>query len=886
MLDFLLRCLVRFLLWLRYRVEIRGLRAVAAKGTSGIVFLPNHPALIDPIILVTLLHKRFKPRAVADEEQISRPVIRTLARRLGVLPMPSVTKQGPAVRAAIEGVIDEAIRQLNAGENLLFYPAGHAQRSGREDLRGNSGVERIVRQAPDARIVLVRTSGLWGSSFSWAGGRAPNVAAAVRRGALALLASGIFFAPRRKVLVEFVEPPDFPRHAPRDAINAYLEAFYHKAAHPNTYVPYTPWERGGVRHLPEPEAPGYEGDLASVPQATREAVLAHLAEMTGRTAMRDDEHLGTDLGLDSLARTELLAWLESEFGLPQGDSDALQTVGDALLAACGQVASSEIEELSRVPRKWFRPLPGDPPVVAPRADTITAAFLEQARRHPRRPILADQFRGVKTYRDVVLSLLLLKGAFEKLEGERLGIMMPASVAASVAYLAALFAGKTPVMVNWTLGPANVLDTLELAGVRRVVTLAPLVARIEAAGIDCSGFRDRLVCLEDLAAGVPLHRKVAALLRSRLSWRSLDKCPVPATAAVLFTSGSEATPKGVPLTHRNMLENLRNVLQLVPLGRNDRMLGFLPPFHAFGLTVGVLAPLCFDLPTVCHPVPTDGARLARLVEAYRATVLVGTPTFLAGILRSGTPRALATLRYAVTGAERCPEHVYDAFARLCPQAHVLEGYGVTECSPIVSVNDAREPRRGTIGKLLPAFDHLLVHPQTGQVVTPPGTGVLLLRGPCVFDGYLGTRAPSPFVEVQGKTWYRTGDIVSEDEHGVLTFRGRLKRFVKRGGEMLSLPAIEAAIRARCLPESDQAPPIAVEATPDETNPEIVLFSTTPLDRDEVNAQLRSAGLSPLHNIRRVVVLPEMPLLGTGKVDYRALKAMLASPPHPGADSPLA
>jgi len=882
MVEFLLRCLARFLLWLRYRVRVRGLEEVAARGTRGIIFLPNHPALIDPIILVTLLHKRFRPRAVGDQDQIDRFFIRWLARRIGVLPMPSIALYGRQVREAIGRALAEAARLVNCGDNFVFYPAGHLKHSCVEDLRGNSGVETLLRGTPGARVVLVRMRGLWGSSFSWAKGRPPSVGQTLRKGALGVLLSGLFFAPRRDVTIEFAEPEDFPRGASRDELNRYLEEFYNADADRNSYVPYTIWERSGRVELPEPDATRFSGDLRSVPRTTRETVLKHLAELAGRAEIRDDEHLARDLGLDSLARTELLAWVEAEFGYPQGDADAVQTVSDVLLAACGEVATSEFAHLAPVPARWFDEVPGNPRVRPSEAATITEMFLGQARRAPGRLIIADQARGARSYRDIVLAVLVLKPELEKLEGERLGIMLPASVAAGVTFLAALFSGKTPVMVNWTLGARGVLQSLDLVGVRRILTARALVTRLQAQGSDFSSLKDRFVYLEDLAKGIGAIARLKAFLKSRLSWRSLDGARASQTAVVLFTSGSEAAPKAVPLTHANMLENLRGVFQLLPLSENERLVGFPPPFHAFGITITMLPALCFGLRTVYHPNPTEGAVLARLIEAYRVTVLTATPTFLRGILRSAVPGELASLRLAITGAEKCPEQVYDGFAQRCPRATLMEAYGTTECSPLITLNEPHAPKRGAIGKLLPALERLLVDPETGRLLEPPATGLLLVRGPSVFAGYLNYDGPSPFVEIAGRTWYRTGDIVSEDADGVLTFRGRLKRFVKRGGEMISLPAIESLLKDQFTEPStslgpgpaEDAPTLAVEATASEADPELVLFTTKELEREAVNRRLRDAGLSPLHNIRRVVRLDSIPVLGTGKTDYRALKSLLA------------
>ena len=267
-------------------------------------------------------------------------------------------------------------------------------------------------------------------------------------------------------------------------------------------------------------------------------------------------------------------------------------------------------------------------------------------------------------------------------------------------------------------------------------------------------------------------------------------------------------------------------------------------------------------------------LARLIEAYRVSLLVGTPTFLSGIVRTATRHQLDSLRLAVTGAEKCPERTYNALVERCPNAVVLEGYGITECSPIVAVNDDRNPRPFTIGRILPSLEYAIVDPETWQPVGTGEIGMLLVRGPTVFGGYLGDAIEPPFVEYGGHTWYRTGDLVSEDRDRVLTFHGRLKRFVKRGGEMISLPAIEAVLEQHYAASGDQGPVIAVEATPDEHQPELVLFTTTDLDRQTVNRQIREGGLSALHNISRVIRVDSIPVLGTGKTNYRELKAILA------------
>ena len=584
--------------------------------------------------------------------------------------------------------------------------------------------------------------------------------------------------------------------------------------------------------------------------------------------------MARDLGLDSLARAELVVWLEGEFGFPGGDVESLQTVSDVLLAACGQAIVSGPKSLKPIPSAWFADRGDTPLGPIPEGDTIAEVFLAQASKQPGRVIIADQGSGVRTYRGIITAVMLLRKRIEKLPGENIGIMLPAGVAADVVFLATMFSGKTPVMVNWTGGSRNMQHSLDLVGVECVLTSELLVNRLASQGIAFDAIEPRFTYLETLGKSMGRFEKLAAFIRSRLTWSSLRNASILDSAVILFTSGSESLPKAVPLTHRNILANVRDVAGFISLRRNDRLIGILPPFHSFGLTVTIVFPLCVGLPVVYHPNPTESPMLARLIEAYRCTLLMGTPTFLNGIVRASTEEQLGALRLAVTGAEKCPERVYQALSQRCPQLTILEGYGITECSPIVSVNEQQSPKPYTIGKVLPSLEHVIVDVESGQEAPVGQTGLLLVRGPSVFGGYIHYDGPSPFVEFSGKTWYRTGDLVCEDSDGVLAFAGRLKRFVKLGGEMISLPAIEAVLEQHFVHAEGEGPVIAVEATPSEEHPEIVLFTCVEADRETVNRHIRDAGLSPLHNIRQIIPVPEIPLLGTGKTDYRTLKKVLS------------
>jgi acyl-CoA synthetase (AMP-forming)/AMP-acid ligase II len=518
---------------------------------------------------------------------------------------------------------------------------------------------------------------------------------------------------------------------------------------------------------------------------------------------------------------------------------------------------------------WFNVT--TPPKFPPQVEheTLGHAFLDQALRRPKEVIIADQTSGDKTYRDLLLGIFILRKEILNFSDKYVGIMMPASVGVNVMYLATIFAGKIPVMINWTLGRKNLRYCVESLKVSRILTSRQLVKRLKEQGFEIEDLKERFIFVEDIRRRLTLFDKLKALLASRFAGKKLLETKIPKTAVILFTSGSESIPKAVPLTHRNILANLADVFQCLTFYNYDSLLGFLPPFHSFGLTITTLLPMCFGVRAVYYPNPTHGQTLSEIIEAYRVTIIASAPTFLDSIIRHTKNHRLSSVRLVITGAEKCPLSMYEALAKQCPNAMLLEGYGVTETSPVISVNDENDPCPGTIGKMLKSFEYAVVDRETFQRANFNQPGMLLVRGPSVFGGYLNHEGPSPFLEFENKQWYRTGDLVKENENHVLTFVAREKRFIKRGGEMISLPAIESVLDKHFNNDHHDGPTLAVVASPEAHHPDIVVFTTNDLDRKRINQVIQQEGLSGLHNIRRVIRLNEMPILGTGKTDYRSL-----------------
>ncbi len=853
------------MLSLRYSIKLKGLDKIESDGRP-ILFLANHPALIDPVIIMSRLYNRFQPRPLADETQMDKPVFRSIGQLVGAIIIPDLTRGGRDKLSMVNHGIKQVVDGLQQGDNILLYPGGRLMCRPEEDLRANSAVQKIISSVDKVRIVMLRSTGLWGSDFSRANGT-PSLMKNLGRRFLMIIANGILFMPRRPVKIDVVEALDFPRHDDKMVINRYLEQFYNAVEQPRLHVPNFFWQ-GGSHSLEEPERVSKVMDISLVSESTRKLVLEKVRELAAVEDVRESDHLARDLGMDSLIIVEFGVYLHEEFGVSNEHLDGLQTVADCILAAGGVTGDAPSLTIKPPGEKWFVSA-GEQVLDFPQGTTVAEIFLAQASNYPDQVIVADQYSGEKTYRQLVMGILALLPGLKKIPGERVGIMLPATVAAVLSYLGIMFSGREPVMVNWTTGVSQVSFCLKNCGVSHVLTSKKLLARLETQGFEAAAVGIKWVFLEDLAGEISFLTKLKALICSRFNCHSLGQVKITDTAAILFTSGSETHPKSVPLSHDNFLANVRDFNSVLELRSNDRLLGILPVFHSLGLAGTVILPLCTGLRTVFWPNPTEGRQLARLVAAYQASLLITTPTFLQNMIYQAEEGELASLRLVFSGAEKCPESLFARFKEYAPDGVLCEGYGVTECSPVITVNTPENPAPGTIGRLFPSMEAAVVHHEDGGDVDEGVPGRLLVRGPNVFAGYLGD-LPSPFTSHDGKQWYDTGDLVT-CENGLFRFAGRLKRFVKLGGEMISLPAIEEVLVQHLGSDEAAESELAVLAVGEE-RPELVLLTIMEISRQEVNDALRQAGMSALHNIRMVEKIEKIPVLGSGKIDYRKLQEM--------------
>jgi len=516
----------------------------------------------------------------------------------------------------------------------------------------------------------------------------------------------------------------------------------------------------------------------------------------------------------------------------------------------------------------------------PADESLGRQFVRTAKHEWRSFAMADTTTAPQTFgRALVSALLLSEWMRRRLANEsNVGILLPASVGGALTNIAVSLAGKVPVNVNFTAGPASMAAAIERCGIKTVFSSRRFLSK---AGIEpLAG----TIYLEDVAAGFTRAAKARMFLVAHLlpAWAInrlfVEPIEGDALATVIFSSGSTGNPKGVMLTHRNILANVDAIGQVYTLTSRDVMLGVLPLFHSFGFTGTVWLPLISGCGVVYHANPIDAKTIGELAARYRATVVISTPTFCASYVRKCEPEQFRHLRFAIVGAERLRESIAAAFKEKFG-IDLLEGYGCTEMAPVVAVNvpdveDGRERQRGTrigsVGHPLPGVAAMIVDPATGEGPLLDREGLLLVKGPNRMLGYLGE--PEKSAEVVRDGWYVTGDIATIDDAGFIHITDRLSRFSKIAGEMVPHMRVEEQIQALV----DDHCTAVVTGVPDEAKGErLVAFYTDPeITPQQLWDRLCKTELPRLWLPKRddLHVVDAIPTLGTGKVDLRGVRQL--------------
>jgi acyl-[acyl-carrier-protein]-phospholipid O-acyltransferase/long-chain-fatty-acid--[acyl-carrier-protein] ligase len=495
--------------------------------------------------------------------------------------------------------------------------------------------------------------------------------------------------------------------------------------------------------------------------------------------------------------------------------------------------------------------------------SIFDALLDAKKQYGgKKPIIEDIERNPLSYDKVVLASLVLgrKLNLALKDSETVGLLIANSVGGTLAFFGLSAFGHTIAMLNFTAGVKNIKSACDAGKVKHIVSARRFVEKAGLETLFSELSKDfEIIYLEDIKDSITALDKVRGLMDSFNPKNAVPKIDPDETAVMLFTSGTEGAPKGVALSHTNLVSNVQQIAAHINLKPDWVVFNPLPIFHCFGLTGGTFLPLFTGMKTFMFPSPLQAKNIVGLVKDLKASILFGTDTFLNQYIRVADDGDLNSLEFVVCGAERVKAETREALMSKFGVT-IVEGYGVTEAAPVLAVNTPDENNRhGTVGQLMPNIEWKLE-----SVPGINGGGRLYVRGPNVMKGYVRVDAPGEVQTLPGG-WHDTGDIASIDEDGFVTIRGRLKRFAKIGGEMVSLTAVESHVAA-IWPENLH---VAIAVNDNKKGEQIVLiYNLENLKKEALQKYYKENGISELQLPKQILFTDNVPILGTGKIDYVA------------------
>ena len=501
--------------------------------------------------------------------------------------------------------------------------------------------------------------------------------------------------------------------------------------------------------------------------------------------------------------------------------------------------------------------------------TLGREFIRKCKENRGRPLFDDVTGHGVTYRRALVAAFVMGRYLSRFNERYIGLLLPNLTVTALIFMGLQLFRKTPALLNYSSGPAALQHAMGLADLGVIITSRTFLERIRLPESVLGG--RRVIFLEDLKDLIRLRDKVWGLARSIFpgAHREMGADEHKETACILFTSGSEGMPKGVCLSHENLITNVHQALSRIDVTERDYFFNALPLFHAFGLTVGALIPPFLNARAFFYVSPLHYRVVPELAYQQGCTILCGTNTFLKGYGRRANGYDFSSMHYIYCGGEALSEEVFEQYAKKLG-IRVMAGYGVTECSPVVSINSALEYAYGTVGTVLPGIEYKLV-PVEGIDHKGGTVGTLFVRGKNVMKGYLKNERANHKYLVEDEGWYDTGDVVELTVEGFLRIVGRLKRFAKIGGEMISLAAVEEALTAAF---GDHRPTAVIARADEQRGERLVVVTSNPdVDLRKVREALRSRGFSELASPRDMRFMREIPRLGSGKIDYVRLSEMM-------------
>ena len=489
-------------------------------------------------------------------------------------------------------------------------------------------------------------------------------------------------------------------------------------------------------------------------------------------------------------------------------------------------------------------------------------FIKMAKLNPSKLAIIDRTLDKRvTYSKALIGAIILSKRFKKYDKGFVGIMVPTSAGCALATLGVLMSGRTPVMINYSTGAeSNARYAQQKCGFSTIITSKALLEKVGCPVIE------GMVFMEEIMAGIGTGEKIKAALISKLPASAIINLTYKGkeddVIAMLFTSGSEKDPKAVPLTNKNISSNIESFGNYVGISDKDTILANLVFFHIFGLTVNLWVPFYYGITMITYANPLDFQTVSRIAREEKPTMMVGTPSFFWGYLHKSEPGDFNSIRIMVSGADKCPDTLREGYMKK-HGVTLLEGYGATETSPVISVNSHEFNRPGSTGKPIPGVQVRIENLESGEECKAGEVGKILVKGPSVMGGYF--KDPEQTAEALKDGWYNTGDMGYFDSDGYLFHSGRFKRFVKIGGEMVSLVKVENTLEKH-LPTGVSC--CVVDVHDEVRGSSIIATVTIEVNKSEI---LKKMG-DELPNIalpKHFIVIRDLPMMGTGKIDFRSV-----------------
>ncbi len=894
----LLRWIFLGLISLRYKVRKENIELLDSEifKDKPVLIMPNHTSLLDGLLVAVTVNLRFDLRPLVFEGYYKSLFFKPFIKLLNPICVPDLFSSVSQEKIdKTKELIDIVCKTLDNQGHVLIFPSGRMKHTQEELLGGRSLAYEILKRNPELDIILVRISGLYGSHLSRENNRAPSVPKEALRALGIVLINGIFFAPKRQLLIEFKHSKgEIPLNDKR-VCNAYLEEWYNNyAKNIDNLQERTPFERV-VRTkihflLKTKEIEQVEQRFTRDSSSLEDHLLPHpvkadlyykISEITSKPVgeINQTDHLVYKLGMDSLDVASLYSHLESNYdidsSLQPGD---LESVNDVLVAAVNaEKAQDSLNEEKVSSSKWRQEKDRPEPCYL-EAETLIEGFLNQSMRMNNYEIVADQVLGSMDFKSMRKAVVILAGAISKKEEKHIGIMLPSTIGCQLLILATMLANKIPVLINWTVGTNFTNHVINEMKLKTVISSNKFLKKVKLENVGDA----EIWPLEEIKNNLTLYDKVLGLWMSAQPKKSIlesfgaHSITSHDTAVMLYTSGSTGKPKGVPLTHANLMANHLGAMSSLDLSVSDVFIVPLPPFHVFGFNVSLLG-ILLGIKTVFSPDPLDTTALKQEIMKWAPSVIFFAPTFYKILINASQPRQLQSIRIWITGAEKAPASLREYVQSL--GGILLEGYGLTETSPILAVCSVHDGDKSKgVGRVLSNIDLKIIDPKSLVIREKGQVGEIVVAGPSIFSGYYKSTL-NPFIEIKGISYFRTGDLGMVDEDDFLIITGRSKRCIKRGAEMISLVAIEEALLERAkklgiIDEKEVTSPFALSTTEAKNGTQrLVLFSEIDIALDKANMMIIESGFSRLFKLHEVKYLEQIPVLGNGKVDFVELDKLL-------------